>query len=137
VEIDRGQREHDVCDGGEMEGWFKHWRRGVGGTLRGWAKGSLGAIFFMLAACARYFEVVDDVGSALGFLPRAHARRAETCIYAMGRAREALAVLKWSKTDEQRQDYHVALGRFAPRRVANDTDPDGMIERVPLQLSSA
>ena len=87
IEIDRDQHEHALPRGDESRGWFDHWRRGVGGALRGWAKGSLGAIIFMLAACARYFDVVDDVGKALGFLPRAQTRSAETCIYAVGRGR--------------------------------------------------
>eukprot|EP00966_Prymnesium_polylepis_P125652 2905004-Prymnesium_polylepis.1 len=71
VEIDRNQRECALPRGDESRGWFDHWRRGVGGALLGWAKGSLGAIIFMLAACTRYFGVVDEVGAALGFLPKA------------------------------------------------------------------
>ena len=53
--------------------WGHRWRRGVFGAMRGWAAGSLGAIIFMIAACARHFDVVDEVGDALGFLPRAQA----------------------------------------------------------------
>lgn len=106
IEIDRDQREikppvdphTGLRSDNESRGFLLHWRRGVARKLRGWANGSLGVIIFMLAACIRYFDVVDEVGSALGFMPKAQARRAETCIYAMGRAREAFAVLKWCKT---------------------------------------
>eukprot|EP00966_Prymnesium_polylepis_P285236 6589055-Prymnesium_polylepis.1 len=84
----------------------------------------------MLAACVRYFGVVDEVASELGLLPKEKARQAETFIYAIGRAADALEVMKWSKTVQGREDYHVVLGALAPRRTANDTDPDGMIERV-------
>ena len=67
IEIDRKLFEHDLPRGdeteaGETRGWFSHWRRGVGPTLRGWAKGSLGAVVHMLAVSARKFEVVDELG---------------------------------------------------------------------------
>eukprot|EP00966_Prymnesium_polylepis_P171952 3976256-Prymnesium_polylepis.1 len=134
VEIDRSRRDRCLPPGDDTRGWFHHWRRGVGPTLRGWAAGSLGAIIFMLAACAREFDVVDELAAELGCMPKAYSRQAETCIYAMSRAREAFAVLKWCKTEHQREDYHVGLGILAPRRTANDTDPDGMIERVAAEL---
>ena len=100
IEIDRELLEHDLPRGGETEagearGWFSHWRRGVGPTLRGWAKGSLGAIIHMLAMSAIKFGVVDELGAELGFLSKAETRRAQTCIYAVGMARELLSVLKW------------------------------------------
>jgi hypothetical protein len=79
----------------------------VPGILRHWAKGSLGAIIFMLAACAREFDVVDDVGQALGFPPKVEARKAETCIYIVGRLRTFLARAKWARSETQRQEYHV------------------------------
>ena len=49
VVIDMEQRERaPPAD----DRWGTHWRRGVYGVLRGWAKGKLGAVIFMLAACA-------------------------------------------------------------------------------------
>lgn len=84
----------------------------------------------MLAACAQDFDVVEEVGQALGFPPKVEARHAETCVYIVGRLRSYLSVAKWAKTEEQRQDVHVVLGAAAPRRKEGDTDPDCMIERV-------
>jgi hypothetical protein len=134
VEIDRNQRECVLPHGDESRGWFDHWRRGVGGALRGWAKGSLGAIIHMLAVSARNFDVVDELGAELGFSPKADMRRAETCIYAVGRARAMLSVLKWSKTEEQHEDYHTVLTALAARRSTDGADADGMIERVADEL---
>ena len=53
--------------------WGQHWRRGIYGALRGWAGGSVGTVIFMLAACARHFDVVNEIGDALGFLPKEQA----------------------------------------------------------------
>jgi len=61
-------------------------------------------------------------------------RQAETCIYAMGRARDLLSRVKWAKTEEQWQDYHTVLTALAARRKEGDSDPDGMIERVAAEL---
>ena len=139
IPIDDNLFEHDLPWGGETEagetrGWFSHWRRGVGPTLRGWAKGSKGAVVHMLVVSAQKFGVEDEVGAALGFMPKIDVRRAETCIYAVGRIADTLDVLKWCKTDEMYNNYHAVLGAAAPRRVANDPDPDGMIERVAAEL---
>eukprot|EP00966_Prymnesium_polylepis_P189901 4400550-Prymnesium_polylepis.1 len=84
----------------------------------------------MLAACAREFEIVDEVGKALGFPPKVEARHMETCVYIVERMRDYLSLAKWARTEEQRHDVHVVLGAAAARRAANDSDPDGMIERV-------
>ena len=132
TEIDRSRHDHELPRGDETRGWRHHWRHGIFGALRHWAAGSLGAIIFMLAACARDFDVVDEVGEVLGFLPRVEVRHAETCIYIVGRLRSYLSVAKWAKTEEQRHDVHVVLGACAARREEGDTDPDGMIERVAL-----
>ena len=77
--IDRTVLEHDLPPGaeteaGETRGWFAHWRRGIGPALRGWAKGSLGAVVHMLAVSAQKFGVVDELGAELGFLSRAQAQ---------------------------------------------------------------
>lgn len=88
----------------------------------------------MIAACARYIDVVNKVGSSLGVLSRAEKDQAKTCMYAIGRAREVLAVLKWSKSEEQRCDYHVILGALVPRCTANDSDSEGMVCRVAKAL---
>lgn len=64
----------------------------------------------------------------------AQTRQAETCIYAVGRARDLLSRVKWSKTEEQRQDYHTVLTALAARRKEGDPDPDGMVERVAAEL---
>ena len=130
VPIDRSIFDHNLPSGDETRGWRRHWRRSVPGCLRSWAAGSLGAIIFMLAACAQDFDVVEEVGQALGFPPKVEARHAETCVYIVGRLRSYLSVAKWAKTEEQRQDVHVVLGAAAPRRKEGDTDPDCMIERV-------
>ena len=66
--------------------------------------------------------------------PLAQTRQAETCIYAMGRARDLISRVKWSKTEEQRQDYHTVLTALAARRKEGDPDPDGMVERVAAEL---
>ena len=41
INIDREQLEHDLPAGDDTRGWHNHWRRGVFGTLRGWAAGLL------------------------------------------------------------------------------------------------
>ena len=69
IPIDDNLFEHDLPWGGETEagetrGWFSHWRRGVGPTLRGWAKGSKGAVVHMLVVSAQKFGVEDEVGAA-------------------------------------------------------------------------
>ena len=124
VPIDRERRDvappgglGDGSRGGEeSRTWMEHWRRGPARKLRGWAAGSLGVIIYMLAALVRYFDVVDEVGAELGFMSRAESRRAETCIYACERASAVVKRVKWCKTEEQRQDYHVIMTAFAPRR---------------------
>ena len=70
----------------------------------------------------------------LTFTSTWQTRQAETCIYAVGRVRELLSQVKWCKTGEQWQDYHVILTALAPRRAEGDTDPDGMLERVANEL---
>eukprot|EP00966_Prymnesium_polylepis_P067269 1561619-Prymnesium_polylepis.1 len=55
-------------------------------------------------------------------------------MYMCDRLRSVVQRVKWSKTEEQRQDYHVIMTSTAPRRAENDTDPDGMIERVADEL---
>ena len=50
---DRSNRERAMPRGGDSRGWFSHWRRGINGALCSWAQGSLGAIVYMLARCAR------------------------------------------------------------------------------------
>ena len=67
IPIEPDKLEHDLPRGdeteaGETRGWFSHWRRGVGPTLRGWAKGSRGAVIHMLAVSAQKFGVVDEDG---------------------------------------------------------------------------
>ena len=133
IDIERLDNDH-LRDGGEKQGWFQHWRRGLRGALQSWAKGSLGAIIYMLVACSRYFNVVDEVGAALGFLPKVHVRRAETCMYICDRIRPVLQRSKWCKTEEQRQDYHVIMTAVSPRRTESDADPDNMIQRVAAEL---
>ena len=91
-EIDRMRKDHDLPRGAESRGWRRHWRYSVPGILKHWAKGSLGAIIFMLAACVREFNVVDEVAQALGFPPKVDARHAETCVYIVGRLRSYLSV---------------------------------------------
>lgn len=49
VPIDRSVMVVDLPPGDDLCGWFKHWRRGVHGTLLSFAQGSLGAIIYMLA----------------------------------------------------------------------------------------
>jgi hypothetical protein len=92
VPIDRSRTDHDLPRGDETRGWRHHRRRGMFGCLRDWAAGSLGAIIFMLAACAREFDVVDELGHELGFLPKAEAQHAETCIYIVSRLRSFVSV---------------------------------------------
>ena len=67
IPIEPDKLEHDLPRGdeteaGETRGWFSHWRRGVGPTLREWAKGSRGAVIHMLAVSAQKFGVVDEDG---------------------------------------------------------------------------
>ena len=45
-----------------------------------------------------------------------------------------LSHIKWSRTEEQRQDYHVILTALAPRRSSDGSDADDMIERVATEL---
>lgn len=47
--------------GDETRGWHRHWRRGVYGALRSWAKGSLGRVAKMLATAVKDFKVVTQV----------------------------------------------------------------------------
>lgn len=122
--IDRNRRDVMLPPGDEMRGWFLHWRRGVGPLLQSWAQGSLGAIIHMLAECARRFDVVDELGTALGFQSRGQENRAATCIYVCQRLRDAISTLKWCRTKEQRIEYHTILGAASPR------PHDGMIEGV-------
>ena len=76
--IDVEQLAHNLPHGdetaaGEERGWFSHWRRGVGPTLRGWANGSRGAIIHMLASCAERFEVVEARARAVARMATAQA----------------------------------------------------------------
>ena len=62
VPVDRTQMDlGELPRGDEQRGWRTHWRRGMHGALRSWAKGKLGAIVFMLAALTVDFGVVDEV----------------------------------------------------------------------------
>ena len=65
---------------------------------------------------------------------RPQTRQAQTCIYAVGRVRELLSSIKWSKTTEQGQDYHVVLTALAARRGEVDSDTDGMVDRIAAEL---
>ena len=116
-------------------GGFSHWRRGINGALCSWAQGSLGAIVFMLARSAEKYGIVDDLAEELGLLPKAQTHRAETCIYVCERLQASLSVLKFCKSEAQRNDYHVVLASCAPRREAHHKDPDGMYHRVALELN--
>ena len=51
----------ELPPGGETRGWHQHWRRGVYGALRSWAKGSLGRVIKMLATAVKDFKVVTQV----------------------------------------------------------------------------
>lgn len=125
VPLDYSRTDIHLPAGDESRGWFGHWRRGVGPVLRGWAKGSMGAVIHMLAESARRFNIVHEVGAALGLQSKEAGRHQETCVYICDRLRDSLRTLKWSRTEEQRVvDYHVVLGAVAP------TPNDGMIERV-------
>ena len=133
--VDHCQRECKVPRGDSSRGWLTHWRRGIGGALCSWAQGSVGAVVYMLARCAEHFEVQDDLAKELGLLPRAMTKKAETCIYIVGRVRSALDILKHCKSEAQRTDYHVMLGGCAPRRTPEDNDPDMMYARVAAELN--
>jgi hypothetical protein len=63
VPVDRSRMDCSPLRDGESQGWRHHSRRGMHGALRSWAKGSLGAIVFMLAALTLDFNVVDEVSS--------------------------------------------------------------------------
>lgn len=121
IEINPDNHEIDLPWGNDQRGWFEHWRRGVGPVIRGWAKGSMGAVIHMLVEAACQFGVVDEVHAGLG---RKATRQAEVCIYICERLRHSLSVLKRCNTEEQRVDYHVVLGAVAPR------PEDRMAERV-------
>lgn len=124
VPLDRSRSDIHLPAGDENRGWFGHWRRGVGPVLRGWANGSLGAVIHMLAEAVRRFDIVEEVGAALGLHTREAVRHSETCAYICDRLRDSLSTLKWARTEEQRVDYHVVLGAIAPK------PNDGMTERV-------
>ena len=76
VLIDRNRLDRSLPPGDELRGWHNHWRRGIYTKLRGWAAGSLGAIVFMLAACAREFDVVDELADELGLARKGDVRKA-------------------------------------------------------------
>ena len=41
--------------------WFTHWRRGLRGAIRSWARGSRDSVVAMLASLARAFGVAGPV----------------------------------------------------------------------------
>jgi hypothetical protein len=64
VPIDRDMRTLELpkrVDG--KVGWRHHWQHGIIGALCYWACGSLGAVVFMIAACAQHFNVVHEARS--------------------------------------------------------------------------
>ena len=121
--------------GDDSRGWFMHWRRGIHGALCSWAQGSLIAIVYMLARSAERFGVADEVAKELGCLPKKDTERAQTCMYICSRLQNAVAVLKYCKSEDQRVDYHNILGACAPRRTKEDDDPDSMYYRVAMELN--
>ena len=63
-------------------------------------------------------------------LTKAESERAKTCIYLSERVRDAIGVLKFTKSEEQRVEYYIGLGLTAVRRTDDDADPDHMYYRV-------
>lgn len=45
-----------------MRGWRWHWRRGIIGTIQGWAEGRRHRVIHILAEMAQYFGVEAEVG---------------------------------------------------------------------------
>ena len=127
--------QRELPRGDASRGRFTHWRPGIHGALCSWAQGSLGAIVYMLARCAERYGVVDDLAEELGMLPKAEGERAKTCIYISERVRDALGVLKFCKSEEQRHDYLLGLALTAVRRTDADADPDQMYRRVANELN--
>ena len=128
IPIDRSRTDHSLPRGDESRGWFSHWRRGVGGVLRGWAGGSLGAVAHMLAESARRFEVVDLLADKLGLARKEEVRKAETEARIVDQLEAALAETKHCRTEQQRQEHGTLLCSAAPARDS------GMIERFAKRL---
>lgn len=114
----------NLARGDDERGWFSHWRRGVGPTLRGWAKGSRGAIVHMLAEAAHRFDVVAALGDALGLQSNDLGERTKTCVYICDRIGQAISFLKKCPTAEVGCDYSVLLAAASPR------PEDGMSTQV-------
>lgn len=88
VAPERSNQTHDELPrGDDSRGWFSHWRRGIGGALQSWAQGSLFAVIFMLAFCAKRYGVVDELADELGLMRPSEVKKAKRCIYICERIR--------------------------------------------------
>ena len=133
--------------------WFTHWRRGISGAFKSWAKGSRTELIRMITRTAWAFGVSRFVAQGAS-LPL-HTRPSFTHIsftcycclsleldetaatdkYIAGRIKAVLQHLKGRRTEAERQDYHVILSSIAPEE--NNIDPlhsAGMIGKVASRL---
>ena len=152
VPVDRTQMDPDELPrGDEQRGWRTHWRRGMHGALRSWAKGKLGAIVFMLAALTVDFGVVDEVcpprraspplsssptplmwqvaGELNLKLSTEQVEDAKTDAYIIGRIKSVLYVLKQCDSEAARVAYGTILAAVAPPRL-EERSSAGMIRKI-------
>ena len=157
VPVDRTQMDlGELPRGDEQRGWRTHWRRGMHGALRSWAKGKLGAIVFMLAALTVDFGVVDEVcpprkaspplsssptplmwqvaGELNLKLSSEQVEDAKTDAYIIGRIKSVLYVLKQCDSEAARVAYGTILAAVAPPRL-EERSGAGMIRKIAGRLN--
>ena len=80
----------------------------------------------MIAACARDYHVIDEVGEQLGLkLSQEEVKQANVDAYIIERIKGVLGVLKLCSSESARVEYGTLLTALAPPRLA-ERDQSGM-----------
>jgi len=114
-------------------GAINHFRHGLAGAVRLWARGSRRNVVRLLRKLVALFGVEEEMRAHLFQRVR---REAETDRLIVDRLVEALQVLKGCQTEQQRCDYLLALSLVVPHR-SSQRDQAGAARRVSARLRVA
>ncbi|KAJ1631510.1 hypothetical protein T492DRAFT_995120 [Pavlovales sp. CCMP2436] len=132
VPIDAGN-VGDECDARQRRVGLNHPRTGVLASLRYHAAGSAARVADLIVGAVSAFGVGERVlGRLEALVPERAASgddTAETALYIVSRAREALSELKEYQTEAQRGEYYAALCVLSPEAVV-ERETGGMGRRV-------
>ena len=116
------------------DGYLHHWRRGLLGAVRSWARGVKAHVVTMvmgLISSENGFGIEAEVSERLA--DAIQAREAETNALIVDRAVAVLMRLKACDTEQARREYHIVLGALAPPLLA-ERAAMGMARRVAARL---